>query len=177
MKPTSLAWMAGVMDLKGRVLYKNNRQRRTRQLVLAVDSTDFSIIRRLSEMTGTSPEMKAPKNGGDAIWMRRACIEHCPEQHIHVGDPQMPPTARWSITGAGFVVVYQSLKPYLTVDRFGESAHEAHRHVALDNHGSGAVVKSLRRLKALGWTLPVAYDLALASREQLALPPAPRRAA
>lgn len=168
--------MAGVIDLKGRVLYKNNQQRRhTRQLVLAVDSTEFSIIRRLSEMTGTSPEMKAPKDR--PIWMRRNCIEHCPEQHIHVDGPNMPATARWSITGAGFVVVYHGLKPYLTIDNFAESAQEAHRQVALNNRGSGAVVNSLRRLKALGWTLPVAYDLALAGKEQLALPPAPRRAA
>lgn len=177
MKPTSLAWMAGVLDLKGRVLYKNNHQRRTRQLVLAVDSAEFGIIRRLSEMTGTSPEMKAPKSGREAIWMRRSCVEHCPEAHVHVDGPEMPPTARWSITGAGFVVVYQNLKAYLTIDRFAEDAQEAHRYVALDNHGSGAVVKSLRRLKALGWALPMAYDLALASKEQLALPPAPRRAA
>lgn len=177
MKPTDLAWMAGILDFKGRVLYKNNAQRRTRQLVLAVDSTEFTIIRRLSAMTGTSPEQKASKGGSDAIWMRRNCIEHCPEQHVHVGDVAMPPTARWSITGAGFVVVYNNVRRYLTIDRFASDAQEAHRNVALDSHGSGAVVRSLRRLKALGWTLPIDYDLALADKEQLALPAAPRRAA
>lgn len=170
MKPTDLAWMGGILDMKGRVLNKNNQQRRTRQLVLCVDTGEFDIIRRLGALTGTAPEFKKAKTLSE--WLRRGCVEHCPDQHVHTTSSEFPPTSRWTITGAGFVVVYLNVRPYLSIDRYSEAVTEANRFVTLNGQGSGQVISSLRRLRALGWQLPFDYAVALDEAAQPALPAA-----
>jgi hypothetical protein len=166
MKLTDLAWMAGVLDLKGRVLYKSNQHRRTRQLVLAVETKELGIIRQLCQLTGTKAEQQAAKSSKE--WMRRSCTEHCPEAHVHVNDDkwQLPAIARWTITGAGMVVVYENLKEYLTIDRYAEAVAEADAFVALDSRGSAQVLGSLQRLRNMGWNLPSRYSQALDRRQQ-----------
>ncbi len=167
MKTTELAWMAGILDLRGRILHKDNKLRNTRQLVMSVDSQEIAIIRRMGGLTGTSPELKAAK--GVSEFLRRGCGEHCPEPHFHVNDSEyprsgLPPIARWTITGAGMVVVYQNLKPFLTIDRYEEAAREADMGVILDGQGSGMVLSSLYRLRNLGWILSDRYTQALDDR-------------
>lgn len=161
--PGRLGWMAGVVDLKGRLVYKNNRLRATPQAVLTVNSKEFLIIRTLSAMTGTNPEMMKAIPMKD--FMRRGCNDHCPEPHVHVsemGATEMPPMARWTITGAGMVVVLNELIPFLQVDRGWQAAMEDTMEVTvLDGRGSAAVMTQLFRLRSLGWDIPEEFGTAL----------------
>ena len=162
--PQQLGYMAGVLDLKGRLLYKNNRTRATRQVVLAVETKERQVIRYLSNATGTAPEFTAARPLKD--FMRRGCVEHCPEEHIHIGeDTAMPPIGRWTITGAGMVVVLHNLSPYLTVDRgYPEAVAEVLATVDLHGRGSAMVLTSLRRLEGLGWDMPPRFEHALVAQ-------------
>lgn len=162
-----LGWMAGIIDLKGRVVYKNNRSRKTKQIVLMVATKEFGIIRSLSTLTGSSPELQAPQLRPD--FMRRSCHEHCPEKHVHIGAEAitMPPVACWTMTGAGMAVVLHNLLPFLTVDRGWEQAMEtAFNQTVLRGPGSGKVKESLNRLQSLGWKLPILYAAALLPDEE-----------
>ncbi len=62
------------------------------------------------------------------------------------------------------VVVYENLRPYLTIDRYEEAAREADMTLTLDGQGSGMVLSSLYRLRNLGWMLPPRYTQALDDR-------------
>lgn len=159
-----LGWMAGVIDLRGRLVYKNNRQRATRQVVLMVETKEYSIIRTLGALTGTKAELRKAQPLKD--FMRRSCLDHCPEAHVHVGDERiMPQIARWTITGAGMVVVLTNLMEYLTIDRgYTEAIEEVRGVTALEGQGSGMVFMSLQRLASLDWELPDEYAKALQDR-------------
>lgn len=162
MMTSDLAWMAGILDLRGRVLNKNNALRRSRQLVLCVDTGVPQVIRKLSQMTGTMPEVRDVKLFTE--FNRRGCAEHCPEPHVHVlgGEGMMHPVGRWTVTGAAMDVVLTNLVPYLMVDRgYPEVIHQIRATVPLTGQGSAAVLASVRRLFALGWNLPEIYAEAL----------------
>lgn len=153
-----LGWMAGILDLKGVILRKKNRQRATTQLVLAVETKQIGIIRELGRMTGTTPELQKARKMEP--WMRRGCTEHCPEQHVH-GYPQdggMPAIGRWTITGAAMVVVLSNVMPYIRNDDkgFAEAMQEALGDVVLTGQGRGAIDRALDRLRELGWDVPMA---------------------
>jgi len=156
-----LGWMAGVVDLKGRLIYKKNRQRATPQVVLMVESKEYSIVRALGALTGTKAEFKKAQPLKE--FMRRGCSDHCPEAHVHVSDDrEMPQVARWTITGAGMVVVLTNLMPYLTIDRgYTEAIDQVKANTALEGQGSGMVYMSLQRLASLDWELPTEYAKAL----------------
>jgi len=152
--PAQLGWMAGVIDLKGKILRKQNKLRATPQLVLSVESKDYAVIRELSRHTGTNPEMmRTPEGAHD--WMRRSCQEHCADAHVHVNAPVWPPIARWTVTGASMAVVLWTLRGYLRTDRGLDAAMtQAISQAAITGRGSGATRKSLRRLQYLGWEFP-----------------------
>lgn len=148
-----LAWMAGVVDLKGRLIYKNNRTRRTRQITLTVDSKEHLVVRRLCGMTGTKPEFRKTSPLSKEL-LRRNCTEHCPEAHTHVDNDWQYGSIRWTITGASMVVVLDDIEKYITVDRgYREAIDEVLADVSLEGRGSIAVVSSLFRLYELGWTI------------------------
>lgn len=152
-----LGWMAGVLDMKGVILSKKNKQRATPQLVLAVESKQMNVIRELSRMTGTSPELQQAKKIEE--WMRRGCTEHCPEQHIHVGHPDygksMPAVARWTITGAAMAVVLYHTLPFIRNDKgFTEAMNNAFTDIVPSGQGRAAIDRALNRLKELDWEIP-----------------------
>lgn len=157
----SLGWMAGIVDLKGRLHFKANQKRVTTQTTLTIDSKDVGIIRQLGLLTGTKPEFKNTKSLGDFI--RRGCNEHCPEAHVHVHDKEwIAEISRWTITGAGLVVVLDNLLPFLVIDKgYREAIDEIQKVTAYSGRGSGAVYATLGRLRDLGWDLPPVYELAL----------------
>lgn len=150
---TDLAWMAGVVDLKGRLTFKRNKTRATRQITLTVDSKEHVVVRRLCGMTGTRPEFRRTSPLSPEL-LRRNCAEHCPEAHTHVGTDWQYGSIRWTITGASMVVVLDDIEPYVTVDRgYQEAINEVLAEVSLEGRGSIAVVGSLMRLHELGWTI------------------------
>jgi len=156
--PERLAWMAAVIDLKALLLRKNNKTRATPQMVLVVDSKNFAVIDRLCEMSGTSPEAKRIQEVKEE-WMRRGCVEHCPDAHIHHHDGwQMPETRRWSSTGAAAATILHNLRPYLVdPDKpYDEFITKAIANATLTGQGSGATKSALARLVTLGWALPPA---------------------
>ena len=149
-----LAWMAGIIDYKGKIAYKNNKTRAsTRQVTLYVESVQKPIIDKLAEYTGTSPELKNPRGRFEG-WYRKACEEHCPDQHVHVTGADFAAAARWTLSGVPMAVVLTALKPYLIQDRgFTEAIDYAFGNMVLYGQGSGQTVASLRRLYSLGWEL------------------------
>lgn len=163
--PAQLGWMAGVVDLKGKILRKKNKSRATPQLVLAVESTDIAIVRELCKMTGTQAELQRQPKQAD--WWRRNCQEHCSDAHVHVEAPEFPAVARWTITGVSMAVIIENLLPYLRTDKGLEIVmEEAYQNKAISGQGSGAVRASLLRLRYMGWVLPPEIDRAIGLMEE-----------
>jgi hypothetical protein len=160
-----MAWMAGVIDVKGATLRKNNKTRRTPQVVLYVQEKDERIARRLSALTGIKPEAHARPLA--EAFLRRNCAEHCVTPHVHVGTDaypwQMPQTTRWALTGIAAAVVLANLAPFMsTYADYAADVAEVVGNFAAAGHGSGAVRKTLLRLSALGWQIPAAVTVRLA---------------
>lgn len=167
MRITDLAWFAAILDVKGRLYNKKNGMRATPQVVLTVDSREPAIIAKMSRMTGTKPEMNKARLFGE--FLRRGCVEHCPESHVHVNSEELNAKlgdmGRWTVTGAAVVVVLTNLEPYLQVDRdYDEIMEIINNRLALTGPGSGMILDSLQRLLGLGWNLPVTYAQALDNR-------------
>lgn len=174
--PTDLGWLAGIIDLKGRVQYRNNSSRATRQITLAIDSKNYAVIHKLSALIGTKPNMRPARPPRE--WMQRPCTEHCPEKHVahqHTVAPDvtgaMPQMGRWGVSGAAMAVVLYNVIPYLLEwDTWTTYMHEAMDNAALDGQGSGMTIASLRRLHDLGWDLPPRFGEALKERGESATP-------
>lgn len=150
------AWMAGIIDLRGRVVYKNNKTRNhSNQVTLYVESVQLPIVRRLAEMTGGSPEIKVRSHNPAGGWFRRNCDEHCPDAHVHVNPSEFADAARWTISGSAMSVVLSTLMPYIVQDKgFTEAIDYGFEHMTLMGQGAGATVTALRRLYGLGWPMP-----------------------
>lgn len=160
-----MAWMAGIIDVKGSVIRKKNKTRRTPQVVLYIQEKDERIARRLSGMTGTAPEPRAAVS--TERFLRRGCAEHCLVPHVHVGDPehpwQMPKSTRWALTGIAAAVVLANLAPFMiTYDDYAGDVAGIVGNFAADGQGSGAVRRTLLRLSALGWQIPPVVRVKLA---------------
>lgn len=167
----SLAWLAGVFDMKAGIIRKSNKMRNTSQIVLYIDSKNHAVVRTVARMTGTRPEMQPARKRPD--WMRRSCTEHCPEAHVHVGEYNwsMPAVTRWTITGAAAAVVLHNVMPHMRTDNgFSEAFTEILQNAVTGGQGWGATRAAIRRLRDLGWELPESFrDLDV---DQHALPPA-----
>lgn len=149
-----LGWAAAVLDCRGKVSYKNNKMRATKQQVIIVESKTEQIVKRLAGMTGTSPE--AYKNQVIKLeWDRRGCIDHCPDAHIHERRKEMPDIWKWSATGISAAIVIYNLLPYLTIKELWRPVMaDVLDQAALDGPGSGAIRAAARRLGTLGWRMP-----------------------
>jgi hypothetical protein len=169
--PTArLGWMAGVIDLKGKIVFKNNKLRNTRQITLYVQSKEIGIIRSLGELTGTRPELKAAEEVPAIFNLRHNCREHCPEAHTHVnapGEGMMPQQGRWTISGAAMVVVLYNLRPFLVMDRgWDETMDLVIDQTVRSGRGFQAVKVALVRLQDLGWKIPPMFATALIEEEE-----------
>ena len=148
--------MAGVIDLRGRIVYKSNKTRKwSDQVVLYVESVQLPIINRLSEMTGSKSEPKPRRRDRVEGWFRHGCDEHCPSAHIHVKGGEFLPAARWTISGSAMSVVLSALMPYIIQDDgYTEAIDYGFKHMKLWGQGAAATVTALRRLESLGWPIP-----------------------
>lgn len=154
-----ISWVAGILDMKGLIIRKKNQQRKTPQLVLMVETKQFGVVRELSRLTGTSPELQERKETKD--WMRKGCVEHCPERHVHVTDTDsvMPPIARWTTTGAAAAVVLWNTVPKMRTERgLREALSVMLDQTVVAGQGWGATRSAIRRLRDLGWPLPPPYQ-------------------
>jgi len=166
--PAKLGWMAGIVDLKGHIYAKKNHQRATPQYVLMVESRFPGIIREMGAMVGTKPEAMTAKPLKE--FMRRACVEHCVEPHIHVNDDRtMPQIYRWTITGVALGIVLDALEPLLTQDKgFREVVDEVLNGAVMEGQGATAVMAAVNRLITLGWPMPEQISRVL-ERKEIAL--------
>jgi hypothetical protein len=166
LSPATLGWMAGIIDLKGKIYQKKNAQRATPQTVLMVESRYPGIIRKLGALVGTSPEYMASKPLKE--FMRRACTEHCLEPHIHVNDDRiMPMVSRWTCTGIVCAIVLDTLEPLLVEDKgFREYKLEILAGTPMEGQGATAVMAAINRMVTLGWPMPEQISRVLERREQ-----------
>lgn len=155
MKVAQLAWMAGVIETRGKIRVTVNPQRaKTSQLILQVQSQHLPIVNRLGELTGIKVDPKPPRTIESS---RRACTEHCTESHVCV-IAELPEMALWSISGSGAAIVLRNLMPYLVTDT-GLQAVIDNIFASLpktDARGRSAVDQSIIRLRKLGWAIPPA---------------------
>lgn len=148
--------MAGILDLRGRVVYKINKTRNhSNQVTLYVESVQIPVIQALSELTGGTPEVKKRNHSKADGWYRRNCDEHCPEAHVHVNPGEFLDAARWTISGSAMSVVLTALQPYLVQDKgFADAIAYGFEHMTLVGQGAAATCTALRRLHGLGWPMP-----------------------
>jgi hypothetical protein len=164
-------YFAAIIDFQGHVVRRSNGHRAegSEHVSLYVDTRIQEITSKLCAMTGTNPEPKA--NGHAALkveWLRRGCVEHCPEPHQHVGegDITMPPTVKWSATGCSAAIILWNLLPYMKTTRepWEWAMGICFASTRLHGRGSQAALTAIRRLHSLGWDLPPLF------REAVVLP-------
>lgn len=150
-----LGWMAGVIDLRGKIIYKNNVKRVTPQVVLMVESKQRGVIDELCRLTGTMVEWQNRVSGAKS-WFRRGCTEHCPDEHVHVEVDNLPEIARWTITGAAMAALIWNIAPFLRNKQteLTEVMAAVFGDMVLSGRGSGATLAALNRLSKLGWDMP-----------------------
>jgi hypothetical protein len=162
---TEIAWMAGVIDFKGRISTKNNPLRNTPHITLYVETKNVQVVKRLAKNTGLKPDAQMEKPLRD--FMRKGCTLHCPQAHEHVGvlvDNVMPAMMRWTITGAGIAVIMESIVEFLTEEnaaKFGNVAQQIVTSTPMFGQGSAMVLTSIRRLATMGWKLPAKFASAM----------------
>ena len=167
---TDKAWAAAIFDFQAHVIRRSNGHRAegSEHVTIYVDTKISQISLRLSEMTGTKPE---PHSNGHADlkleWLRRGCAEHCPEAHVHLTaeDVNMPPTVKWSVSGAAAAIVLWNLYPYMATTKTAPDGTPPKEpwdwamavcfaSTRLSGRGAAAALGAIRRLHALGWDLP-----------------------
>jgi hypothetical protein len=150
------AWMAGVLETRGKIRFTNDASRKTNQLVLQLMSSHLHIAHEMARLTGTKVQSREAKLIDIAA--RRGCVEHCPEAHVHVNNAEVPEIAIWSISGVGAAIVLNNLVGYMVNEDNTLLTVAGNIIAALPKGGAGraAVDKTIIRLKKLGWTIPMA---------------------
>lgn len=155
---TDKAWFAAVLDMKARWVRRHNTQRApgSEQITLYVDSSVTEITAKMAAMTGTNPE---PHNqpGMPQQWLSRGCAEHCPEAHVHnYRDPVMPPSVKWSVTGASAAIILWNLRRYMVSQRepWDWIMGTCFASTRLSGKGAKAATDAIKRMHSLGWDLP-----------------------
>ena len=161
------AWAAAILDSRGHIVKRNNRQRAadSQQITVIVDTSVTEIAARLCTLTGSKPEAK-PHKELRREWLRRGCSEHCPESHVHMRDVNMPDTVRWSVTGVAAAIVLWNLLNYMTTsdEPWEWALGQCLKQARTEGRGVGATRPAVQRLQALGWDIPPPLEK-LAARE------------
>lgn len=150
------AWMAGILEIRGRIRFTNGEGRKTNQLVLQVRSTQTAVIKRMCELTGTNIGTQEERQ--IQITNRRPCTKHCEEPHSHYSNV-IGEAAVWAISGVGAAIVLHNLLPYFIEENAGGlNAVTANVLNDLPHEGRGrsAVDQTIIRLRGLGWEIPEA---------------------
>lgn len=177
-RDADLGWMAAVIDMKGKVRVINNSMRCTPQVVLRVDAKNALIAERLSALTGTTPEPHRQSSWSETF-LRKGCVEHCLEPHIHVDEGrEIPLTTKWSVTGTAMGIVIWNIRRYMTTyPVYAPYMGLVFSNTVTKGQGVGQVRSSVQRLKALGWRIPAKIERGLALSAPLAITAPPARTA
>ncbi len=151
--PTEMAWMAAVIDMRGKTRRSCHVSRRTPLLMLYVESRHLPVLRRLGRYSGSRIEVEQAK--ALPASMRKQCAAHCPDAHQHV-QTVLPEIGRWHISGAGAAVVLHNLLPMMMIDLDARKdfVRQVYAQVPMSGRGRHAIDQSLNRLRRLGWEIP-----------------------
>lgn len=159
-----LGWTAAVLDLRGIILYKNNKQRAEghRQIVVAVHSQVLPVTDRLGALVGTKTDRRPRPPEWRTGWDQHGCVEHCPEKHVHHPAFRTHEIGTFTVTGSAAAVVLWNVRPWLAdtgnntrpPGAFRASYDEIVRDLILKGPGSGAIKGVFARLMSMGWALP-----------------------
>lgn len=161
MKETDKAWAAAMIDSRGYVQVKNNKERApgSEQICLIVRTKHHEIAERLCAMTGTAPLLLNRKKVSPEI-MRRGCIEHCPQAHVHVSDSiaLLSMITTWTCTGVAAAIVLYNVRKYMSTTRepWDWAMEQSFRQMKLRGPGSSSTKQVVQRLSLLGWKIPPA---------------------
>lgn len=157
------AWVAAILDSRAHIVRKKNSQRAAGsvQICLQVETRHHEIAERLSAMTGTAPEQIEIKLPSEQV-MRRSCIEHCPDAHVHVDNTlaAMPMVTKWTVTGVSAAIVLWNVREYMVTTRepWEWAVSQAFTQIKMTGRGSGAIRAAVQRLYALGWDIPFVLE-------------------
>lgn len=153
-----LAWMAAIIEIRGRIRRYETAARATPQLSLRVHSRQLNLMDRLGELTGVQVRNNEAVQIAEP-GQRRGCLEHCPQPHVHTAV-EIPSIGVWAVVGIAAAVVLHNLMPYLTED---STKIQAFVDEAIENlprgRGRHAAEQSVRRLIKLGWEIPAEVDV------------------
>lgn len=160
MKETDKARVAMTLDMRGRVLTKNNKQRAegSIQICLQVQTKHSEIAQWLAMMTGTEPREREQSKISPEV-MRRSCVQHCPEAHVHVDTlAALPLITTWTVSGVAAAIVLWNVRKYMVTSRepWDWVMEQAFRQMKLRGPGSSSTRQVVQRLSALGWNIPPA---------------------
>ena len=158
MKETDKAWVAAMIDSRAHIVKKKNRDRAegSEQICLTLQTKHHEIAQRLCAMTGTAPALLEQKKVSPEL-MRRGCIEHCPQAHVHVDSlSALPMITTWTVTGTAAAVVLYNVRKYMVTSRepWDWAMEQSMRQMKVQGPGSGSTKQVATRLSALGWDLP-----------------------
>ncbi len=149
---TDLAWLAGVFDVKYMTLQKHNSH--GKKLSLFVQERDFTIIQRISDLTGSNVH---PRVGVLEMkeFMRRSCSEHCKDKHLTY--EASPVRHEWKNSGISSAIVLYNVMPYMLHRQdlgLEQMVWETIATTRYTGSGSNTPVTNIRKLARLGWELP-----------------------
>ncbi len=134
---TDLAYLAGVLDIMGRIWTRPSSDGR-RLPLLEINAKQPDLMEWLAGLTGTSVVTTSRD------YMRLGCNEHCSEKHVHATST----SARWSVTGAKATIILFGIEPFSFIRR-------AEVEYAL---GVGMLAEmrsqTVRDMKSRGWVIP-----------------------
>lgn len=160
-------WMAGVIDMKGRIKVVHVTGRKNPLLMLYVESVELDVIRELERLTGTNAQFREKAIPDE--WVRRNCKEHCPEPHTHVHErsPEMKESGRWHITGVGAAIILHNLSEDIVKnDGAAQLALSIIAMTTKRGRGWHTIVETRERLRALGWKIPLELDIVVDEEEE-----------
>ncbi len=151
-----LAWMAGVLDMKGRIMRVSGQSRKNPIYRLMVETSNIQVAARLAKFTGVKYNVAEARRLDERY--RRGCKDHCPDAHQHV-TAVMPTIGRWDVSGVGAIIILANLMPYFVADT---EKHQGFLDEALKlvpppdpkRQGWAAVARTINRLHGLGWRIP-----------------------
>ncbi len=134
---TDLAYLAGVVDVLGRIWTRPSSNGR-RLPLLELNANRPELMEWLSDLTRTDVVVTSRD------YMRLGCAEHCSESHVHT----VSTSTRWSVTGAKATIVLFNIEPYVFLKR-----PEVEYALGLGMM-SEMRAQTVRDMKTRGWVVP-----------------------
>jgi hypothetical protein len=150
---TDKAWIAGVLDNRCSIFVSHGSNIPVMEIVVILRSNPVIAV-ELSNAVGVAPYMVNRKSAD-----RRACAEHCPDDHVHIPARANP---RFAVRNAKAAIVLSNIQPYLRV--ISEKAQVATQQYfsLLDDRPAkmhvGRSLSAIKDMRNIGWIIPKELD-------------------